>query len=104
MAERDMTVEPWGDGFGSPPIKAPNDGNKYNFTAKTGVKSVRGACVKLNDGYDILDWPFPFAYVYSESVGEWFAIFQRGFKRPTVPDPDWIEPEEPLPPHVTDAE
>lgn len=61
--------------------------------------SAPGACVKLNDGYDILDWPFPFAYVYSESVGEWFAIFQRGFKRPARATP--CEHQMP-PPNVPD--
>lgn len=55
--------EPWGDGFGAPPIRDP-EGSKFNFrlkeftflgTAQTGIKSVRTACSQLNSGN--VNWP-----------------------------------------------
>eukprot|EP00667_Euglena_gracilis_P031873 EG_transcript_47271 len=99
MADADAKSgsDPWGDGYGSPGMNDPGPGHKYNFTAKTGVKSVRKACEMLNEGYDITEWPFTLAYVYSESQQEWFAVFRKDFDRKDVPDADWIEPNEPWP-------
>ena len=92
-----MQGNPWSDGYGFPSMPDPGPGHKYNFTAKTGIKSVREACAKLNDGYDVTDWPFTLAYVYSESQGEWYAIFRQDFDRKAVPDSEWIDPLEPWP-------
>lgn len=91
------TTQPWSDGYGSPSMPDPGEGHKYNFTQKTGIKSVRDACAKLNDGYDITEWPFTLAYVYSESQKEWYAVFRDDFDRKDVPDSEWIEPSEPWP-------
>eukprot|EP00906_Rhabdomonas_costata_P021077 RCo030630 len=86
---------PWGDGLGSPSMPDPGPGHVLNFTTKTGVKSVREACIKLNDGYDITEWPFTVAYVFSETQQEWYAVFRKDFKKSDIPAKDWIEPLEP---------
>ena len=91
------STDPWGDGYGSPSMPDPGEGHKYNFSGKTGIKSVRDACAKLNSGYDITEWPFTLAYVFSESQNEWYAIFRDDFQRNDVPDGEWIEPSEPWP-------
>lgn len=86
MADADAKSgsDPWGDGYGSPGMNDPGPGHKYNFTAKTGVKSVRKACEMLNEGYDITEWPFTLAYVYSEPRGR-PAVGQGGHRTLTLP-------------------